>query len=270
MRLLQHLCPRPASTTAIAAQAEVEAAARSLIGTPVEDLDTPALFIDVAAVEHNIAQISEQIRASGAVWRPHTKAIRSPALAQMLIDGGAVGVTCAKLSQAAALVDGGITDVLLANEIVGPTKVAALVALSKSCERLTVACDNEENLRAISAEAVAQDAQMSVLIDLNIGMNRCGIHWSKKDEIVMMAKLAEALPNIEFRGLMGYDGHAQGNTDRRVAMTQDSSYRLSAAKGWVEATGLAVPLLSGAGSGNYWEAIKGSTNEIQAGGGKVW
>ena len=87
------------------------------------------------------------------------------------------------------------------------------------------------------------------------------VRRSKKDEIVMMAKLAESLPNIEFRGLMGYDGHAQGNTEKRVQQTQDSSDRLAAAKG---------PLLSGAGSGNYWEAIKGSTNEIQAGGGVLF
>jgi D-serine deaminase-like pyridoxal phosphate-dependent protein len=96
------------------------------------------------------------------------------------------------------------------------------------------------------------------------------VRRSKKDEIVMMAKLAESLPNIEFRGLMGYDGHAQGNTEKRVQQTQDSSDRLAAAKGWVEAAGLKVPLLSGAGSGNYWEAIKGSTNEIQAGGGVLF
>jgi D-serine deaminase-like pyridoxal phosphate-dependent protein len=93
---------------------------------------------------------------------------------------------------------------------------------------------------------------------------------TKKDEIVMMAKLAESLPNVEFRGLMGYDGHAQGNTDTRVQQTQDSSSRLSDAKAWVEAAGLEVPLLSGAGSGNYWEALKGSTNEIQAGGGVLF
>ena len=293
-QLLQQLRPRLAAVSAVV-EAEVEAATRSLIGSPVEALDTPALFIDVAAVENNIAQMSEQIRATGAIWRPHTKAIRSPELAKKLVDGGAVGVTCAKISQAAALVNGGVRDVLIANEIVGPAKVAALVKLSKKCDRLTVACDNEDNLRAISAEAVAQNAQMSVYVDLNVGMNRCGIHWcehadwpclmirlrtcaaelrrvrrSKKDEIVMMAKLADSLPNIEFRGLMGYDGHAQGNTDKRVQQTQDSSDRLFAAKGWVEAAGVKVQLLSGAGSGNYWEAIKGSTNEIQAGGGVLF
>ena len=85
-----------------------------------------------------------------------------------------------------------------------------------------------------------------------------------------MAKLADSLPNVEFRGLMGYDGHAQGNTDKRIQQTQDSSDRLAAAKEWVEAAGVAVPLLSGAGSGNYWEAVKGSTNEIQAGGGVLF
>ena len=249
--LLRHLSPSHSSAVAVdvdveeltiaAAQAELQ----SMIGQPVSALDTPALFVDLEALESNIAQMSAQVKETGAVWRPHTKAIRSPALARMLVDGGAVGVTCAKVSQAAVLVRGGVKDVLLANEIVGPQKVSAMVALSKLCDRLTCACDNEENLRAISAEAVAQQAQMSVLIDLNVGMNRCGIHFSKKDEIVMMAKLAMELPNLEFRGLMGYDGHAQGNTDIRTSQTQDSSDRLFAAKGWVVDAGLEVPLLSG-------------------------
>ena len=198
-RLLSHLQPAPASAVV---EADVEAAAQALIGLPVEALDTPSLYVDLDAVESNIGVMSEQIRSTGAVWRPHTKAIRSPALAQMLVDGGAVGVTCAKITQAAALVAAGIKDVLIANEIVGPIKVANLVELSKSCDRLTVAVDNADNLRAISAEAVTQDAQMSVLVDLNIGMNRCGIHWSKQDEIVMMSQLATDLPNIEFMGLM--------------------------------------------------------------------
>ncbi len=179
--LLQHLRPGAAAVSAVV-EAEVEAATRSLIGSPVEALDTPALFVDVAAVEHNIAMMSEQIRSTGAIWRPHTKAIRSPELAKKLVEGGAVGVTCAKLSQAAALINGGIRDVLLANEIVGPTKVAALVQLAKKCDRLTVACDNEDNLRAISAEAAAQGAQMSVYVDLNVGMNRCGIHWCEPSD----------------------------------------------------------------------------------------
>ena len=102
-RLLGHLQPAPASAVV---EADVEAAAQALIGLPVEALDTPSLYVDLDAVESNIGVMSEQIRSTGAVWRPHTKAIRSPALAQMLVDGGAVGVTCAKITQAAALVAG--------------------------------------------------------------------------------------------------------------------------------------------------------------------
>ena len=179
--LLRHLAPSHAAAavdvltdvederaTILAAQTELQ----NMIGQPVAALDTPSLFIDLEALEGNIAQMAAQVKETGAVWRPHTKAIRSPALARMLVDGGAVGVTCAKVSQAAVLVRGGVKDVLLANEIVGPQKVAAMVALSKLCDRLTCACDSEENLRAISAEAVSQQAQMSVLIDLNVGMNR--------------------------------------------------------------------------------------------------
>ena len=231
--------------------AEAEAAARAMIGGSVSALDTPALMIDLDAVEANIAEMAASVAASGAIWRPHCKAIRSPALAKMLVDGGAVGITCAKLTQAVAMADAGIDDMLIANEIVGRTKVQRLVALANRLARLCVAVDNESNLRMISEEAAAAGATVGVLVDLNVGMDRCGVHWSKQAEIVGMCQLAAELPAIDFRGLMGYEGHAQG-AENKDELTMEVAERLAAAKRWVEATGLAVPLVSGSGSGNYY------------------
>lgn len=185
----------------------------------------------------------------------------------MLVDGGAVGITCAKVSQAAAMVSAGVKDVLIANEIVGHKKVAAMISLIPRMDRLCVACDDESNLRMISAEAEALGVTIGVLIDMNIGMNRCGIHWSKKDEIIAMSHLAEKLPGIEYRGLMGYEGHAQG-ANKKDELSQLVADRLGSAKKWVEDSGLKVPLVSGSGSGNYFVSKDlGTTNEIQAGGG---
>lgn len=84
-----------------------------MVGCKVAELDTPALIADLDAVEHNIALMTERCSAHGAVWRPHCKALRSPDLALKMIEKGAVGVTCAKLSQAAALIDGGVHDILV-------------------------------------------------------------------------------------------------------------------------------------------------------------
>jgi D-serine deaminase-like pyridoxal phosphate-dependent protein len=211
--------------------------------------------------------MAASIIAAGAIWRPHCKAIRSPSIAKMLVDGGAVGITCAKVSQAAAMVSAGVKDVLIANEIVGHKKVAAMISLIPRMDRLCVACDDESNLRMISAEAEALGVTIGVLIDMNIGMNRCGIHWSKKDEIIAMSHLAEKLPGIEYRGLMGYEGHAQG-VDKKDELSQLVADRLGSAKKWVEDSGLKVPLVSGSGSGNYFVSKDlGTTNEIQAGGG---
>ena len=150
---------------------------------------------------------------------------------------------------------------------IGHKKVAAMISLIPRMDRLCVACDDESNLRMISAEAEALGVTIGVLIDMNIGMNRCGIHWSKKDEIIAMSHLAEKLPGIEYRGLMGYEGHAQG-ADKKDELSQLVADRLGSAKKWVEDSGLKVPLVSGSGSGNYFVSKDlGTTNEIQAGGG---
>jgi hypothetical protein len=171
--------PVPGSPEALASdfeEVEAQAAGQDEVGLAVEELDTPALLIDLDALEHNIRTFAATMEGRGCVWRPHCKAVRSPELAHMLIDAGAVGVTCAKLSQAAALADGGITDILVANEIVHPSKVAALIELAAKCESLCVAVDDELALRAISDAAVAAGtSNLDVLVDVNVGMNRCGI-----------------------------------------------------------------------------------------------
>jgi hypothetical protein len=194
------------ATVVAAVEPTPEEEAAALVGQPVEAVDTPALIVELDALEHNIATFARTLAGRNCVWRPHCKAIRSPELALKLVEAGAVGVTCAKLSQASALVDGGVRDVLIANEIVGPTKLAALVALAGRCDAVCVACDAEEQLRATSAAAARAGVTIHVLIDVNVGMNRCGVHWERHDEIVRLCQLAVELPALEHRGLMGYDG----------------------------------------------------------------
>ena len=117
------------------------------------DVDSPSLLIDLDGLEHNLRAMAAHILASKCVWRPHVKAIRCAALARKMLDAGAIGVTCAKVAQASAMVDGGILDVLVANEVVGTRKIDALIALAQRGATVGVACDDETNMRELSAAA---------------------------------------------------------------------------------------------------------------------
>jgi D-serine deaminase-like pyridoxal phosphate-dependent protein len=252
---------------ALAQQLRPSTSSTSLIGLPVSKLDTPSLFVDLDALEANIHAFAAECKKHGAIWRPHMKAIRVPALALKMIEAGAVGVTCAKVSQAAVLVDAGVRDVLVANEVVGATKVQALVELTKRADRVSVACDDASNLHEISAAAEKAGVTVGVMVDVDAGMRRCGIPWHEQDAIVALAKLALSVPGVEFRGMMAYDGHAQALEDK-VELTTAVGENIFAVQAALDAAGVKVPLWSGAGSGNFYIAAQmGSISEVQAGGG---
>ena len=116
-------------------------AAAALVGQPIEAADTPALYVDLDALEHNAALMTKRASEQGVVWRPHVKASKSPELAKRLLAAGAQGITCAKVGEAEAMAAGGIDDILIANEIVGPQKIARLIAVAQQA-RLCVAVDD--------------------------------------------------------------------------------------------------------------------------------
>ncbi|MDA1002671.1 MAG: alanine racemase [Chloroflexi bacterium] len=242
------------------------AAAATEIGLPVEALDTPALYVDLDALEHNIATMAGVCRDLGVAWRPHVKASKAPELAKRLIAGGAVGITCAKVSEAEVMADGGITDILIANEIVGETKIGRLIALAARV-RICVAVDDETNLRAISGAATTAGVTVDVLVDINIGANRCGV---TPEAAPALARLALDLAGVSLRGLMGYEGHVMGISDleEKEAKSAAAADVFAEARRRVEAAGITVEVMSGGGTGNYWMATRlGSLNELQAGGG---
>ena len=231
------------------------------------DLDTPALLLDLDALEYNISALASFMQKHGLLWRPHCKAIRSAEIARRMIRAGACGVTCAKVSQAVALCDCGITDILIANEIVGDQKIKELVRLALRAV-VCVAVDDMSNLRELSAAAVAGGAEIAVLIDVDAGMGRCGVPYTETAVIVGLCRLACELPGITLRGLMGYDGHTQAGAHREREAATVFGQRLRAVRAAVEAAGVPIGLVSGAGSGNYARAAQlGSVDEVQAGGG---
>jgi D-serine deaminase-like pyridoxal phosphate-dependent protein len=244
-------------------------ASHSDIGKPIAQLDTPALLVDLDALDHNIATMAAAAAKAGADWRPHIKASKAPGLAQRLVAGGAVGVTSAKVSEAEAMIEGGMDDILIANEVVGPIKIARLATLAQRA-RLCIAVDHIDNLREVAAAMQAAGASVDVLIDINVNMNRCGIPPEAAPTLAEQVQdLATSTGGVRLRGLMGYEGHVMGlepeAKERESAAAADV---LREARRLVEGAGFEVETTSGGGTGNYPIALaQGHLSELQAGGG---
>lgn len=237
----------------------------SLIGREVAAVDTPALLIDLDAMEHNLRTMAGFFVDKKTKLRPHAKTHKSPTIAHKQLALGAVGITCAKLGEAEVMVEAGVRDVLVANQIVGPTKIARLVALLHH-SRVTVAADDPANLRDLARAAQAQGVELDVLVEVNTGMNRCGVEPGQG--AVDLAKVIADLPGLRFRGIQAYEGHLVN-----VRPLADRAGRVAAAmapivetRGMIEAAGLPVEIVTGGGTGTFAQTgtVEGF-DEVQAG-----
>ena len=147
---------------------------RAPLGAGVEQIDTPALLLDRDRLERNIAAMAAFVAGGPAKLRPHSKTHKCVEIARLQLATGAVGITCAKVGEAEALAAGGIPDILIANEVVGPVKIARLVALARHCA-LTVAVDDAGNVAELSAAATAAGVTLRCYVEVDIGMGRCGV-----------------------------------------------------------------------------------------------
>jgi len=239
----------------------------TLVGLPLSEVDTPALVVDLDILERNIKQMAGDIASRGASWRPHSKANKTPAIVQMEIAAGAIGVTCAKVSEAEIMAAGGIKDILIANQIVGPIKTRRLAALCGTAD-VIVAVDNPDNVREHQAAAKAAGNKPRIVIEVNSGMERCGVLPGAP--VVELARLIAAQPDLRFAGLMSWEGHAMSIADPagRDAEIKASVGRLLDSVEQVRAAGIPVEIVSAGGTGTFLTTagIKGVT-EVQAGGG---
>jgi D-serine deaminase-like pyridoxal phosphate-dependent protein len=183
----------------------------------------------------------------------------------MQIEAGAVGMTCAKVGEAEVLADAGIRDILIANEIVGPLKIGRLIALCARANPM-VAADSADNIRMLSAHAAAAGVTLRVLVEVDIGMGRCGA--APGQPAVDLAALVVSLPGLKFEGLQGYEGHCVDLRDagERVRQARASIDLLVNTRRLVERAGIEVHIVSGGGTGTY--DINGNTDgidEVQAG-----
>ena len=237
----------------------------SYIGRHKSELDTPALLIDLDIMETNIQKMADYMTSVNTELRPHVKTHKSPIIAQKQIKAGAIGVTCAKLGEAEEIVQSGIRDVLIANQIVGKHKITRLINLAKQSE-IMVAADDTKNLQDISDAAVADGVNVRILVEVNIGMDRCGVEPG--EEALTLAQQVLQSPNLKFEGLMGYEGHtvAKPDRDERESDTRDAMHWLIGTKDYLNKHGLDVSIMSGGGTGTF--DITGSIpemTEVQAG-----
>jgi D-serine deaminase-like pyridoxal phosphate-dependent protein len=239
----------------------------TMIGGNLLELDTPVLWVDLDVMEHNIQRLSNYIKDAGVSWRPHTKGIKIPAIAHKLIDAGAIGITCSKLSEAEVMAAGGIKDILIANEVVGEQKITRLVNIQHHSD-VMVAVDDLDNARQISSAAQQAGVKVRVLLELDSGMQRSGLlpGQSAADFVRQLV----LLPGLDFAGLMAWEGHVCKINDPQEKKREAEKAVLSLVHtaDLCRKEGIEVRIVSCGGTGSFRISshVPGVT-EIQAGGG---
>ena len=235
------------------------------VGIPLEAVDTPALLLDLDAFERNISRLAQAVAGSPVRLRPHSKSHKCPVIALRQLAGGAVGVCCQKVSEAEAMVFGGVPDVLVSNQIVGAPKISRLVSLARLA-RVAVCVDDPENVSVLNQAAVAFGVRLPVLVEIDVGMNRCGVEPG--EPALALAKQIATCAGLRFGGLQAYHGAAQHIRDytRRKEAIDAAGEKTRRTVELLRRHGLTCEMVSGAGTGTYrFEAGTGIGNELQAG-----
>lgn len=235
------------------------------IGDRWEDIESPALVVNLDALDANLRKMADFSRETGVRVRPHAKTHKCPAIARKQIELGAVGICCQKVSEAEAMADGGVSDILVTNQIVGARKLERLAALSLRI-RVAVCADNAENILAIDAAARSFDTTLPVLVEIDVGSGRCGVKPGA--EALELAKLISNSTNLRFAGLQAYHGRAQHirDFDARAQAIRGACDSVALTVDLLKQYGLECEIIGGAGTGTYgFEAASGLYNELQVG-----
>jgi 3-hydroxy-D-aspartate aldolase len=235
------------------------------IGMPLDEVDTPALVIDLDAFERNLRRLSDRIAGSPVRARPHAKTHKCPIIALRQIALGAVGVCVQKVGEAEAMVHGGVVDVLVSNEIVGRQKLRRLMALGRLA-RIAVCVDDASQIEALSAAAGEAGLTLPVYVEVNMGGNRCGVEPGAP--ALDLARRVAAAPHLGFAGLQAYHGSAQHirQWEERRAAIGMAADKAGATRDLLERHGIDCPVVTGAGTGSFeFEAESGVYTELQCG-----
>lgn len=234
-------------------------------GMPLDAVDTPALLLDLDAFEANLRTMADSVAGTGVKLRPHAKTHKCPTIALKQIELGAVGQCCQKVGEAEALVRGGVRDILVSNEIVGAPKLRRLAALSKQAT-IAVCADDPAQVEAYAAAAVEAGTTLTVLVEINVGANRCGVEPGAPARD--LARLIEGAKGLSFGGLQAYHGSAQHlrTYEERQAAIAGAVAAAAETRDMLAKDGLDCAIIGGAGTGSYeFEAGSGVYNELQVG-----
>jgi D-serine deaminase-like pyridoxal phosphate-dependent protein len=233
---------------------EIEAGARAGALSPgisKWDLDTPALCLDLDKMERNFTRLRTTLERNAVAARPHAKTHKCSTIAKLQIANGAVGICTAKLSEAEAMVDGGVDQVLLTTVNVTAPKIARAMELRKRCEGFLQSVDNPDNARDLSDAAKEAGIVADVVVDVDPGMERTGI--AAGEPALELAKLVDTLPGLRLRGMEAYDGasqHIKGFEARRNRTIEKMAGPVDTYAAMKRA-GLNTEIFSGGGTGTY-------------------
>ena len=237
----------------------------NLIGQPLAALDTPQLLLDLDLIDANLHRMFEAGKQRGVDVRTHFKSLKCGGLARYIKQRGGETFLAAKVNEAEVLADAGITNIMIANQIVGPQKMQRLARLAQRVQ-LRVCVDQGDNINQLGRAVREQGATLGVLVEVDIGMARCGV--PPGEAAVTLAKQIQTTPGLRFDGLQGYDGHLQMIDDAALRRTRclEGMEKLAGTRQLIENAGIAVDVVTGAGTGT-WEFVAGypGVTEIQPG-----
>ncbi len=236
-----------------------------IVGKHKHEIETPALLLYADRLEQNIDKMATFFSEIECNLRPHFKTHRLAVIAQKQIKAGVRGITCAKISEAKVLVESGVRDVLIANQIIGERKLEQLAGLAHHSD-IIVAVDNVENASQMSAIAVKRGVKINILIEFDVGLNRCGV--GTQEEALTLVRTILNLKGVRLKGLMGYEGHTVMIPDyeRRKSECRKALARLIKVRDFLQKNGISIEIVSAGGTGTYDIAAHyPGITEVQAG-----
>lgn len=234
-------------------------------GDPLNAIDTPALLLELDAFERNLDRMQAAAQAAGVALRPHAKAHKCPAIALAQLQRGAVGICCQKASEALPFVNAGVQDILISNETVGPAKARLVAELARHA-RISVCVDHASQIADLAAATAAAGSQLALLVEINIGQNRCGV--ADAPAVLALVAQIQAHPQLRLKGLQAYLGSIQHlrSFDERRAAAAGAAQRTGAVVAALQEAGQACEVVTGGGSGTVeFDLASGVYTEVQPG-----
>jgi D-serine deaminase-like pyridoxal phosphate-dependent protein len=243
----------------------VKRAYGAAIGRNRRDVVTPALILDLPAARRNIDKMANLLRPLPAKIRPHIKVHKSPELARMQIDAGAIGISTATVWEAVVMVRSGLDSIFIVNTVAGREKLAAIAEIAGDAE-VMVAVDDADNAAAIGAAARAAGSNVGVLVEVDTGMDRAGV--DTPEAAAALARKLSRIEGIRLLGVTGYEGHCSLTPEAglRALRQREAMTMLVEAADRIIAAGLPCPIVSAGGTATWnWTAADPRVTEIQAG-----